>query len=91
VAAVVPQAIAQVRQEVLALTASSIPHGPPQEGQAGIERRSSNQSESRYGQTPSPSLGEARGGSESRRGSRCPTLPLPPIPTFPREGGRSST
>ena len=38
VAAVVPQAVARVRQEVLALTASSTPHGPPQAGQATSAR-----------------------------------------------------
>jgi hydrogenase maturation protease len=38
VAAVVPQVVAQVRQEVLALTARSTTHGLPQAGQAAATR-----------------------------------------------------
>src|SRR4051812_9564163 len=47
-----------------------------------LERQSSNCSESRYGQTPSPSTGEGRGGGEAGRGSRRPSLPLPPHPNL---------
>jgi hypothetical protein len=74
----------------------------PQTGMRFLERRSSNRSESQYGQTPSPSTGEGRGGGEARRGSQSPSLPLPPIPTlgatasaqgplgpFPRQGSSS--
>jgi hypothetical protein len=61
-------------------------HGPLQE--QALERRSSHRSESRYGQTPSPSTGEGRGGGEARRGSQSPSLPLPPHPLLPPSGGK---
>jgi hypothetical protein len=41
--------------------------------------------------TKKPTLERGRGGGEARRGSRSPSLPLPPIPTFPRQGGRGNT
>jgi len=51
-----------------------------------LERRSSHRSESQDEQTPSPLMGEGRGGGEARHGVRglC-RPPPPPIPTVPRD------
>jgi hypothetical protein len=53
-----------------------------------LEHRSSNRSERLYGPTPSPSMGEGRGGGEVWHGSWSPSLPLPPHPNLPPPGGK---
>ena len=55
-----------------------------------LEHRSSNRSESQDGQTPSPLMGEGRGGGEARRGFGGLCRPPPPHPNLPPTRGEGA-